>query len=128
MTEFVQRETDTLKEHHQQLEEAQLACAKQTSVRKSRADQNREEVQNRLTEARTQRNNDSLANAATVITTRKGLDAFKLVIEQLSQSYKTSVKVTVETIQYALDSAHKAIQEELTGIEGVLSVIQSESE
>ena len=32
MTEFVQRETDTLKEHHQ-LEEAQLACAKQTSVR-----------------------------------------------------------------------------------------------
>ena len=33
MTEFVQRETDTLKEHHQQLEEAQLACAKQTSVR-----------------------------------------------------------------------------------------------
>ena len=33
MTEFVQRETDTLKEHHQQPEEAQLACAKQTSVR-----------------------------------------------------------------------------------------------
>ena len=33
MTEFVQHETDTLKEHHQQLEEAQLACAKQTSVR-----------------------------------------------------------------------------------------------
>ena len=32
MTEFVQRETDTLKEHHQQLEEAQLACARQTSV------------------------------------------------------------------------------------------------
>ena len=32
-TEFVQHETDTLKEHHQQLEEAQLACAKQTSVR-----------------------------------------------------------------------------------------------
>ena len=32
-TEFVQRETDTLNQHHQQLEEAQLACAKQTSVR-----------------------------------------------------------------------------------------------
>ena len=93
----------------------------------SRADRNREEVQNRLTE-RTQRNNDSRANAATVLTTRKGLDAFNFVMEQLSQFYKTSVKVTVETVQYALDSAHKAIQEELTGIEGVLSVIQSESE
>ena len=38
------------------------------------------------------RNNESLANAATVLTTQKGLDAFKLVIEQLSQSYKNSVK------------------------------------
>ena len=103
-------------------------CEANVCERQSRADRNREEVQNRLTEARTQRNNDSLANAATVLTTRKGLDAFKLVIEQLSQSYKTSVKVTVETVQYALDSAHKASQEELTGIEGVLSVIQSESE
>ena len=96
--------------------------------RQSRADRNRDEVQNILTEARTQRNNDSLANAATVFTTRKGLDAFKLVIEQLSQSYKTSVKVTVETVQYAPDSAYKAIQEEWTGIEGMLSVIQSEFE
>ena len=98
-------------------------CEKQ-----SYADQHRDEVQNILTEVRTQRNSESLAKAATVLTTRKGLDAFKLVIEQLSQSYKTSVKVTVETVQYALDSAHKAIEEELTGIEGVLSVIQSESE
>ena len=96
--------------------------------RQSRADRNRDEVQNILTEARAQRNNDSLANAATVFTTRKGLAAFKLVIEQLSQSYKTSVKVTVETIQYAPNSAHKAIQEEWTGIEGMLSVIQSEFE
>ena len=61
-----------------------------------------------MTETRAQRNNDSLANAATVLTTRKGLDAFKLKID--------SVKVTVETIQYAPDSAHKAIQEEWTGI------------
>ena len=75
--------------------------------RQSRADRNRDEVQNILTEARTQRNNDSLANAATVFTTRKDLDAFKLVIEQLSQSYKTSVKV--ETIQYEPDSTHKAM-------------------
>ena len=65
-------------------------------MRQSRADRNRDEVQNILTEARAQRNNDSLANAATVLTTQKGLDAFQHVIEQLSQSYKTSVKVTVE--------------------------------
>ena len=88
----------------------------------------RTEVQNRLTEARTQRNNDSRASAATVLATRKGLDAFKLVMEQLSQFYKTSVKVIVETVQYALDSAHMAIQGELTGVESVLFVIQSESE
>ena len=97
-------------------------------MRQSRADRNRDEVQNILTEALAQRNNESLANAATVFTTQKGLDAFKLVIEQLSQSYKTSVKVTVVTIQYEPDLAHKAIQEEWTGIEGMLSVIQSESE
>ena len=48
-----------------------------------------------LTEARAQRNNESLANAATVFTTRKDLDAFKLVMEQLSQFYKNSVKVSV---------------------------------
>ena len=103
-------------------------CEANVCERQSRADRNRNEVQNILTEARAQRNNESLANAATVLINRKGLDAFKLVIEQLSQSYKTSVKVTVETVQYALDSAHKAIQEEWTGIEGMLSVIQSESE
>ena len=102
------------------LDEANV-CERQT-----RADRNRDEVQNILTEARAQRNNESLANAATVFTTRKGLDAFKLVIEQLSQSYKTSVKV--ETIQYEPDLTHKAIQEEWTGIECMLSVIQSESE
>ena len=33
MIESVQRETNTLKEHHQQFEEAQLACTRQTSVR-----------------------------------------------------------------------------------------------
>ena len=80
-----------------------------------------------LTEARAQRNNESLANAATVFTTRKDLDAFKLMIEQLSQFYKTSVKVCVESVQYASDSTYKVVQEERTGIEGVLSVIQSES-
>ena len=104
------------------LDEANV-CEKQ-----SRADRNRDEGQNILTEARTQGNNDSLANAATEFTTRKGFDAFKLVIEQLSQSYKTSVKVIVETIQYEPDSTHKAFQEEWTGIEGMLSVIQSEFE
>ena len=96
--------------------------------RQSHADRTRDEVQNILTEARAQRNNDSLVNAATVLTTRKGLDAFKLVMEQLSQFYKTSVKVSVESVQYEPDSAHKAIQEEWTGIEGMLSVIQPESE
>ena len=96
-------------------------CEKQ-----SRADRNRDEVQNILTEARAQRNDESLANAATEFTTRKGLDAFKLVIEKLLQSYKTSVKVTVEAIQYEPDSTYKAIQEEWTGIEGMLSVILSE--
>ena len=79
-----------------------------------------------MTEVRAQRNNESLANAATVSITQKGLNAFKLVIEQLSQSYKTSVKVTVETVQYASDSTYKVAQEERTGIEGMLSVIQSE--
>ena len=96
--------------------------------RQSHADRNRDEVQNILTEARAQRNKESLANAATEFTNQKGLDAFKLVIEQLSQSYKTSVKVSVESVQYASDSTHKVVQEERTGIEGVLSVIQSESE
>ena len=96
--------------------------------RQNHADRNRDEVQNILTEARTQRNNESLANAATEFTTRKGLDAFKLVMGQLSQFYKTSVKVREESVQYEPDSAHQAIQEEWTGIEGMLSVIQSESE
>ena len=56
---------------------------------------------------------------------RKGLDAFRFVIVQLSQFYKTSVEVSVETIQYAPDSTHKAAQEEWTRIEGT---IQSEFE
>ena len=96
--------------------------------RESHADRNRNEVQNILTEARAQRNKESLANAATEFTTRKGFDDFKLVMGQLSQFYKTSVKVSVESVQYEPDSAHKSIQEEWTGIEGMLSVIQSESE
>ena len=78
-----------------------------------------------MTEACAQRSNESLANAATVLINRKGLDAFKLVIEQLSQFYKNSAKVIVEMIQYALDSTYKAIQEEWTEIEGM---IQSEFE
>ena len=80
---------------------------------------------NALTEARAQRNNESLANAAIVFTTQESLDAFRLVIEQLLQFYKTSAKVTVETVQYALDSTYKAVQEEWTEIEGM---IQSEFE
>ena len=80
---------------------------------------------NALTEACAQRINESLANAAIVFITQKGLDAFRLVIEQLLQFYKTSVKVSVETIQYALDSTYKAAQEEWTRIEGT---IQSEFE
>ena len=47
------------------------------------------------------------------------------MIEQLSQFYKTSAKVIVEMIQYALDSTYKAVQEEWTEIEGM---IQSEFE
>ena len=78
-----------------------------------------------LTEARAQRNNESLANAAFVFITQESLDALKLVIEQLSQFYKTSAKVTVETVQYALDSTYKAAQKEWTRIEGM---IQSEFE
>ena len=78
-----------------------------------------------MTEARAQGNNESLANAAIVFITQKGLDAFRLVIEQLLRFYKTSVRVSVETIQYALDSTHKAAQEEWTEAEGM---IQSESE
>ena len=129
MTEFVQRETNTLKEQHQQFEETQLACTRQASVRnRNVADRHRDEVQNILTEVRTQRNSESLANAATVLTIRKGLDAFKLVIEQLSQSCRTSVKITVETVQYASDSTYKVAQEERTEVEGMLSVIQSEFE
>ena len=81
-----------------------------------------------LTETRAQRNNESLANAATVSTTQEGLDALELVIEQLSQVYKTSAKATVEMTQYAPDSAYKAAQEEWTDIEGMLSVIQSDFE
>ena len=78
-----------------------------------------------MTEARAQRNNESLANAAIVFTTQESLDAFRLVIEQLLRFYKTSVKVRVETIQHALDSTYKAVQEEWTRIEGM---IQSEFE
>ena len=75
-----------------------------------------------LTEACAQRINESPANTAIVFITQKGLDAFRLVIEQLSRFYKTSAKVSVETIQYAPDSTHKAAQEEWTEIE---SMIQS---
>ena len=60
-------------------------------------------------------------------TTQEGLDALELVIEQLSQFYKTSAKATVQMTQYAPDSAYKAAQEEWTEIEGMLSVIQSTS-
>ena len=52
--------------------------------------------------------------------TQESLDALKLVIDQLSQFYKTSAKVTVETVQYALDSTYKAAQEEWTEIEGTI--------
>ena len=65
-----------------------------------------------------QRNNESLANTSIVFTTQESLDAFRLVIEQLSQFYKTSAKVTAETIQYTPDSTYKAVQEEWTRIEG----------
>ena len=78
-----------------------------------------------MTEARAQRNNESLANAAIVFITQERLHALKLVIEQLSQFYKTSAKACVETIQYALDSTYKTAQGDCTGIEGV---IQSEFE
>ena len=78
-----------------------------------------------MTEACAQRINESLANAAIVFITQESLNALKLVIEQLSQFYKTSAKVIVEMIQYALDSTYKAAQEEWTEIEGM---IQSESE
>ena len=79
-----------------------------------------------LTETRAQRNNESLANAATVSTTQEGLDALEFVIEQLSQFYKTSAKATVEMTQYAPDSAYKDAQEEWTEI--MLSVIQLDFE
>ena len=52
--------------------------------------------------------------------TQKGLDAFRLVIEQLSQFYKTSAKVTAETIQYTPDSTYKAVQEKWMRIEGMI--------
>ena len=51
--------------------------------------------------------------------TQESLDALKFVIEQLSQFYKTSAKVTVETVQYALDLTYKAAQKEWTRIEGM---------
>ena len=57
--------------------------------------------------------------------TQEDLNALKLVIEQLSQFYKTSAKVTVGTIQYALDSTYKTAQGDWTKIEGM---IQSEFE
>ena len=78
-----------------------------------------------LTEARAQRNNESLANAAIVFITQESLHALKLVIEQLLQFYKTSAKASVETIQYALDSTYKTAQGDWTRIEGM---IQSEFE
>ena len=80
---------------------------------------------NALTKACAQGNNESLANAAFVFITQESLDALKLVLEQLPQFYKTSAKVTVETVQYALDSTYKAAQKEWTRIEGM---IQSEFE
>ena len=52
--------------------------------------------------------------------TQESLHAFRLVIEQLSQFYKTSAKVTAETIRYTPDSTYKAIQEEWTRIEGMI--------
>ena len=51
--------------------------------------------------------------------TQVSLHAFRLVIEQLSQFYNTSAKVTAETIQYTPDSTYKAFQEEWTRIEGM---------
>ena len=60
--------------------------------RQSHADSNRDEVQNILTEARAQRNNESLANAATVFTTRKGLDAFKLVMGSCRSSTRLPLR------------------------------------
>ena len=56
---------------------------------------------------------------------QESLDALKHVIEQMSQFYKTSDKVTVEMVQYALDSTYKAAQKEWSRIEGM---IQSEFE
>ena len=64
-------------------------------------------------------------NTAFVFITQESLNVLKFVIEQLSQFYKTSDKVTVETVQYALDSTYKAAQKEWTMIEGM---IQSEFE
>ena len=64
-------------------------------------------------------------NAAFVFITQESLDALKHVIEQMSQFYKTSAKVTVETVQHALDSTYKAAQKEWSRIEGM---IQSEFE
>ena len=58
------------------------------------------------TQARAQMNNESLANAAIVFITQASLHALKLVIEKLLQFYKTSAEVSVETIQYALDSTY----------------------
>ena len=71
---------------------------------------------NALTEARAQRINESLAIASSIVfVTQESLDALKLVIEQLSQFYKTSVKVAVEPVQYALDWTYKAVQKEMNG-------------
>ena len=69
---------------------------------------------------KTQRINESLANAAIVFITQVSLHAFRLVIEHLSQFYKTSAKVTAETIQYTADSTYKTVQEEWTRIEGMI--------
>ena len=64
-------------------------------------------------------------NAVFVFITQESLDALKHVIEQMSQFYKNSDKVSVETVQYALDSTYKAAQKEWSRIEGM---IQSEFE
>ena len=54
-----------------------------------------------------QRNNESLANAAIVFTTQESLDAFRLVIEQLSQFYKTSAKVT-DSVHSRFDAQNRS--------------------
>ena len=68
---------------------------------------------------------DYAKTKAIVFITQETLHAFRLVIEQLSQFYKTSAKVIAETIQYTVDSTYKTVQEEWTRIE---CMIQSKFE